>query len=407
MSVAALEAELTALSARFIAEHGRRPTQEDIGADAAWSAAYHAKRALERDAAVQLPGGCGVYIPRRRRFCTHAAADGLAGLCSEHAAAAAAPLPLPARVEAAEGARAAKRNLKRRMKRMSNPRAAPRPAGASAAAAGCTWAWGDVFEDPSLPLLLDIGCAKGRFLAALARSAAFAASHGAHNFLGVELFAPLVRAANAARDAAALRNLHYVAGAAEAVLPALPAGVRPARVAVQFPDPWQRDQAARRVLSAPLLTWLAAALPPGGELFHVSDVRYMAVHMRADALAHGGGGLFALHPAHARCGAPRAWGEKPQETQEARQEQDLRPRDGPSSPPPPAGEADAGDAAAPGEAPPEGGWLRERPYGVPTERDKVCEAKWRPVYRTLLVRTDAPAPRTHAAAAGGGDDVAC
>ena len=32
-------------------------------------------------------------------------------------------------------------------------------------------------------------------------------------------------------------------------------------------------------------------------------------------------------------------------------------------------------------------WLRERPYGLPTERDLVCEALWRPVYRTLLVRT--------------------
>ena len=32
-------------------------------------------------------------------------------------------------------------------------------------------------------------------------------------------------------------------------------------------------------------------------------------------------------------------------------------------------------------------WLRARPYGLPTERDLVCEALWRPVYRTLLVRT--------------------
>ena len=381
MSVAALEAELTALSSQFIAAHSRRPTQDDIAADAAWSAAYTAKRALERAAATQLPGGCSVYIPRRRRFCTHAAADGLAGLCSEHFAAEdAAPLPLPARVEAPDGAVVSKRNLKRRMKRMSNPRAAPRPAFAADAAAAAAWTWSDVFADPSLPLLLDIGCAKGRFLAALARSEAFAASHGPHNFLGVELFAPLVRAANAARDAAQLRNLHYLAGAAEAVLPALPPGARPARVAVQFPDPWQRDQAARRVLSAALLTWLATALPPGGELFLVSDVAEMARHMRTDALAHGGGGMFALHAAHASSGAPRAWGEA--EAPEERPGGASRGSDG--------GSDDGGDASR--EAPPEGGWLRLRPYGVPTERDKVCEAKWRPVYRTLLVRTaNAPA----------------
>jgi tRNA (guanine-N7-)-methyltransferase len=370
MSIAELEAQLAGLADAFIAANaGRRPTQADIGADAAWSAAYTRKRALEREAAVQLPGGCSVYIVRRRRFCTHAAADGLGGLCSEHAAEqapASAPLPLPPRVEAADDARVLrKRNLKRRMKRMANPRARPPPPNGAADGAALPPAlpsWDAVFADPSLPLLLDIGCAKGRFLAELARSTVFSASHGAHNFLGVELFAPLVRAANAARDAASLRNLHYLAGAAETVLPTLPSGCRLQRATVQFPDPWQADQAARRVLSAALLTWLAAALPPGGELFLVSDVPHMARHMRTDALAHGGGALFALHAAHQESGAARAWGE-----------------------------AEPGDAEA-HEAPPEGGWLRVRPYGVPTERDKVCEAKWRPVFRTLLVRTDAPAP---------------
>ena len=87
MSIAELEAQLAGLADAFIAANaGRRPTQADIAADVAWSAAYTRKRALEREAAVQLPGGCSVYIVRRRRFCTHAAADGLGGLCSEHAA---------------------------------------------------------------------------------------------------------------------------------------------------------------------------------------------------------------------------------------------------------------------------------------------------------------------------------
>lgn len=94
--------------------------------------------------------------------------------------------------------------------------------------------------------------------------------------------------------------------------------------------------------------------------------------MRADALAHGNGGLFALHPAHAQSGAQRAWGE-------------------PEAPPRQDEGGDGGDVAGAAEGAPEGGWLRVRPYGVPTERDKVCEAKWRPVYRTLLVRTQAAA----------------
>ena len=50
-----------------------------------------------------------------------------------------------------------------------------------------------------------------------------------------------------------------------------------------------------------------------------------------------------------------------------------------------AAAAAEGEAAA--TAAVEGGWLRVRPFGLPTERDKVCEVMWRPIYRTLLVRT--------------------
>jgi tRNA (guanine-N7-)-methyltransferase len=137
---------------------------------------------------------------------------------------------------------------------------------------------------------------------------------------------------------------------------------RLARVCVQFPDPWHDDNAARRVLTPALAAALAAALPPGGELFLVSDVLRVACEMRDVALAQGG---FELHPLHATAGAPHGW----------------EPGGGGG------GAADAGaDAAAELAAPPPGGWLRVRPYFEPTERDKVCEAKWRPVYRTLLVR---------------------
>ena len=37
-------------------------------------------------------------------------------------------------------------------------------------------------------------------------------------------------------------------------------------------------------------------------------------------------------------------------------------------------------------------WLRERPYCTPTERDRVCEQKWRPVWRCLLIKTPPPTP---------------
>ena len=82
--------ELTARADAFIALNGRRPEQADLQADPAWWSIFTAKKAHERETAVRQPGGCSVYIVRRRRFCSHAAADGLGGLCSEHAAASAA-----------------------------------------------------------------------------------------------------------------------------------------------------------------------------------------------------------------------------------------------------------------------------------------------------------------------------
>ena len=59
-----------------------------------------------------------------------------------------------------------------------------------------------MFEEPGLPLLLDIGCAKGRWAERMAGASPSTLPGSRHNFLGVELFAPLVAAANARRDAA-------------------------------------------------------------------------------------------------------------------------------------------------------------------------------------------------------------
>ena len=61
-----------------------------------------------------------------------------------------------------------------------------------------------LFADPSLPLHLDIGCARGRFLLATA------ALLPGRNHLGVEIRRPLVEAAEAERQARELTNLHFL-----------------------------------------------------------------------------------------------------------------------------------------------------------------------------------------------------
>ena len=127
-----------------------------------------------------------------------------------------------------------------------------------------------LFADPSRPLHLDIGCARGRFLLALARV------HPARNHLGVEIRRPLVSAAEADRLAAGLDNLHFLFANAnislEDWLRTLAAG-QLELVTIQFPDPWfKKKHHKRRVLQPSLLLAIAAALPPSGQLFLQSDV---------------------------------------------------------------------------------------------------------------------------------------
>jgi len=128
----------------------------------------------------------------------------------------------------------------------------------------------ELFADPSLPLHLDIGCARGRFLIELA------ALQPHCNHLGVEIRQPLVEAAEAERRQLGLNNLRLLFCNAnvslEQWLARLPAG-QLQRVSIQFPDPWFKARHhKRRVLQPPLLLALAGALPMGGWLFLQSDV---------------------------------------------------------------------------------------------------------------------------------------
>ena len=128
----------------------------------------------------------------------------------------------------------------------------------------------ELFTEPQRPLHIDIGCARGRFLLALAQQ------QPDWNHLGLEIRRPLVDAAEAERQELELHNLHILFANANVSLPAwlaaLPAG-RLARVTIQFPDPWfKKKHHKRRVLQADLLDALAGALAPGTELFAQSDV---------------------------------------------------------------------------------------------------------------------------------------
>ncbi len=136
----------------------------------------------------------------------------------------------------------------------------------------------ELFADPSRPLHLDIGSARGRFLLAMAPLAP------QRNHLGLEIRRPLVEAAEDDRRRDGLTNLRFLYGNANVNLPEwlgqLPAG-QLELVTLQFPDPWFKlRHRKRRVLQPALLLAIAAALAPGRTLFLQSDVEALIAPMR-------------------------------------------------------------------------------------------------------------------------------
>jgi tRNA (guanine-N7-)-methyltransferase len=191
----------------------------------------------------------------------------------------------------------------------------------------------ELFADPSLPLHLDIGAARGRFLLAMAERCP------ERNHLGIEIRRPLVVAAEADRQAAGLTNLCYLFANASLNLVEwlqdLPPGLLQL-VTLQFPDPWFKSRHhKRRVLQPALLRALALALPPGGTLLMQSDV------------------LAVITPMVAQVEASGCFGR-------------------PASDPVP--------------------WLETNPLAVPTERERHVLAQGLPVYRVRFRRHRGPVP---------------
>jgi len=308
--------------------------------DANWQQLRQEQRDLERALAGDpAPGGCEFFIARRRRYCSNSCSeDGAQRLCWMHTGCGAAQTQQDS--ESSSSSSVAidlsgkkKKNLSRRMKRMTNPLAHPNAVPAPD--------WNSVFADPSQPLMLDIGCSKGRYIHELSRSEAFARDHGAMNFVGVEIFDSLVLQANALFAAKnTTKNLAYISANINASARTLQFPPSLKMVSIQFPDPWHDPKKAnRRVVNDDLAVWLADVLPPGqGEVYICSDVLPLAQEMKSVLI---NSGAFELHPLH-------------------------------------SGSTSSSE------------WLPTRPYVQPSERDLVCEKEWRAVYRALLVRRALP-----------------
>ena len=183
--------------------------------------------------------------------------------------------------------------------------------------------WKNIYTQPNLPLHLDIGCARGRFVLKMAQI------EPNWNFLGLEIREPLVVEANRIRDEVGLTNLHYVFANVNnsliSLLSTLPQDSLQ-KVTIQFPDPWFKNRhAKRRVVQPELVTELAKYLAVGGIVFLQSDIEFVAVEM---------GDRFHENPAFEKLGTTT--------------------------------------------------WLAENPLPVPTERELATQKKGEPVYRALF-----------------------
>ena len=367
-----------------------------ISTDPEWLREYEEVKRLERALATPPgPGCCRMYVARKRRYCIARARDG-GTMCTRHrqyeedeadgesvlgsvlsTLALGTGTPDAASMEGRK-----KQNINRRMKKMTNPLSqqfqAPKVLDDEY--------WKGKFTDVvNRPTLVDVGSAKGGFIKALASDCATACTKAKNgtvfNLLGVEIYEPLVEAANIWVETHAkrlARDAHFVSANANVSMSSLNVPNLRA-VCVQFPDPWSRGKhAARRVMTPQFTRTLAELLPVGGELYCCSDVLALAEEMYDVVLANED---FEIdETTYCRLGemvSPSRDGaqERTPHFDAAHKYEWERQT-----------EIDDGDA----DGKPADGlkrrWLSANPYAAHTERDIVCEGKWRPVYRFAVVR---------------------
>jgi tRNA (guanine-N7-)-methyltransferase len=134
-----------------------------------------------------------------------------------------------------------------------------------------------IFVHRALPLHLDIGSARGRFLLKMAEIMP------GRNFLGLEIREPLVEEANRLAAEKKLSNLHYeftnATVSLESLLKDFPENVLQT-VTIQFPDPWHKKKhAKRRMVTGEMAHTVVKHLAAKGTIFIQTDVEFLAEEM--------------------------------------------------------------------------------------------------------------------------------
>jgi tRNA (guanine-N7-)-methyltransferase len=163
-----------------------------------------------------------------------------------------------------------------------------------------TWPSDGTFTNPSLPLHIDIGCAKGGFLLKLALERTAISDSSANtwekrNYLGLEIRPSVALFAKQRISKWGLTGkLDFMGCNANVDLDRIltkytASGGKLALVSIQYPDPhFKKHHQKRRVVTPQLMATLVKFLPPGGEIFIQSDVKEVLDHMRLVIREEGG-----------------------------------------------------------------------------------------------------------------------
>jgi tRNA (guanine-N7-)-methyltransferase len=140
----------------------------------------------------------------------------------------------------------------------------------------------EIFEDPSLPLHLDIGSASGDFLFELA------AENHEWNYFGIEIRERLVINARSRMREKRIDNLYFAFGNANNIFDDLSHKFlikKLSSVSFNFPDPWfKKKHYKRRVIQPDLIAVLSESMKKESLIYIKTDVRELFDYMDSTIL---------------------------------------------------------------------------------------------------------------------------
>ncbi|KAL7095888.1 hypothetical protein ACP275_10G050800 [Erythranthe tilingii] len=197
--------------------------------------------------------------------------------------------------------------------------------------------WGVSYSDPMRPLVVDIGSGNGLFLFGMA------STRKDMNFLGLEMNAKLVdRCLDDVRQLG-IRNVHFITTNATStfwsIVSSYPGEL--VLVSIQCPNPdFNKPENRWRMLQRSLVEAITNMLIFGGEVFLQSDIEAVAVRMKNEFIEYGKGKLVISEHSH-----------------------DVATNDNVE-------------------------WLKENPFGVPSDWEKHVLDRGNPMFRLLLTKVE-------------------